>query len=257
MKMPTKPYTITTICFIKMFGLKLEVFYVQQSGKKLIQKRNRIARLGRCRGQIPCLCLRISEKYLRIQTLELNFFHYTQYYSPINLKSLLLMPISYRRHGIPVRLRTYFLPIVANYSKWIESQKQILDEKRDSGDVNDRLKSIGDKNLQECIVTNKRIHNGIDFLKSNERARTAFCFMNAVMNDKRTNEEGESLNWREFQMAFILQSLRGVSGESKDEQSLIDVLWFPTGGGKTEAYLGIVIFAMAYRRLMADNETSQ
>ena len=154
----------------------------------------------------------------------------------------------------PSEIENILSPIVANYSKWIESQKQILDEKRDSGDVNDRLKSIGDKNLQECIVTNKRIHNGIDFLKSNERARAAFCFMNAVMNDKRTNEEGESLNWREFQMAFILQSLRGVSGESKDEQSLIDVLWFPTGGGKTEAYLGIVIFAMAYRRLMADNE---
>ena len=154
----------------------------------------------------------------------------------------------------PNEIENILSPIVINYSKWIGSQKQILDEKRDRGDVSGRLKSIGDKNLQECIAANKRIRKGIDFLKSNERAKAAFCFMNAVMNDKRTNEEGESLNWREFQMAFILQSLRGVSGKSQEEQSLIDVLWFPTGGGKTEAYLGIVIFAMAYRRLMADNE---
>ena len=56
--------------------------------------------------------------------------------------------------------------------------------------------------------------------------------MNVVMNDKRLNEEGENLSWREFQIAFILQSLLGVSGESADERELADILWFPTGGGK-------------------------
>ena len=64
----------------------------------------------------------------------------------------------------------------------------------------------------------------------------------------------QKLNWREFQMAFILQSLRGVVGIDKEEQKTADVLWFPTGGGKTEAYLGITAFAISYRRLLFENE---
>ena len=139
--------------------------------------------------------------------------------------------------------------IPQNYRDWIESQKSILSENKNSGIIDERLKLIGDNNIQHCIDTNKRIEAGIDFLKTNEKARAAFCFMNAVMNDKRQHEENEFLDWREFQMAFILQSLKGVSGESEKEREITDVLWFPTGGGKTEAYLGIVIFAIAYRRL--------
>ena len=145
----------------------------------------------------------------------------------------------------PEDIELKLAPIEAGYSEWIEDKKGILAEL----EVSDTIKSRGEKNLQNCDKTRLRIRNGIDFLKSSEKARAAFCFMNAVMNDKRLNEKRENLPWREFQMAFILQSLRGVSGESEAERALADVLWFPTGGGKTEAYLGIVIFAIAYRRL--------
>ena len=55
-------------------------------------------------------------------------------------------------------------------------------------------------------------------------------------------------------MAFILQSLRGVAGEDQNDRNISDVLWYPTGGGKTEAYLGITIFTIAYRRLLPDNK---
>ena len=147
-------------------------------------------------------------------------------------------------------------PIVQNYSDWIKLQHESLDKDQQSGIINHELKNIGEKNLEECDNTNQRIKAGIDFLRTNERARAAFCFMNVVMNDKRSNEENESLYWREFQMAFILQSLRGVTGESQEERDVSDVLWFPTGGGKTEAYLGIVIFAIAYRRLSPSGKLS-
>jgi len=53
-------------------------------------------------------------------------------------------------------------------------------------------------------------------------------------------------------MAFILQSLKGVAGEDEEEKDTCEVLWFPTGGGKTEAYLGLSIFALGFRRLSQD-----
>lgn len=153
-------------------------------------------------------------------------------------------------------LETQLRPIEKNYQNWIKSQQKILDDEKENGIINDKLKEIGTENLDSCMQSRLRIGQGIDFLINNKSARTAFCFMNAVMNDKRVNEtkddqnpDGTDLKWREFQMAFILQSLRGVSGVSADERDLSDVLWFPTGGGKTEAYLGIVIFTIAFRRL--------
>lgn len=137
--------------------------------------------------------------------------------------------------------------ITAGFAKWIDGEGK----KVDGGGIPTGHRGAARKNLEECRDANLRIAAGIDFLKSDEKARAAFCFMNAVMNDKRRSEHGgENLMWREFQMAFILQSLRGVSGDSEAERMTADVLWFPTGGGKTEAYLGIVIFALAYRRLM-------
>ena len=141
-----------------------------------------------------------------------------------------------------------------DYFKWIISQRQELEEKLQSGELDKELYKQGNENLKLCEATKNRIKSGIDFLKENEKARAAFCFMNVVMNDKRNNEEKTNLSWRKFQIAFILQSLRGVSGDSKVDREKADVLWFPTGGGKTEAYLGIVIFAIAYRRLLPDDE---
>ena len=146
----------------------------------------------------------------------------------------------------PDRIEQELGAITTNFACWIDGEGKKVD------DVSfpPRFKDAARKNLEECRGTNLRICDGIDFLKSSEKARAAFCFMNAVMNDKRRSEHsGKNLEWREFQMAFILQSLRGVSGDSEVERSIADVLWFPTGGGKTEAYLGIVIFALAYRRL--------
>jgi len=149
-------------------------------------------------------------------------------------------------------IKTQLSSIKENYLDWIKSQKSLLDDEKESGAIDDKLKEIGNEKLRFCEESMQRIEQGIDFLIDNKKARAAFCLMNAVMNDKRVNETKDDLLWREFQMAFILQSLRGVSGESSDERDLADVLWFPTGGGKTEAYLGIVIFAIAFRRLTVD-----
>lgn len=149
----------------------------------------------------------------------------------------------------PGALASMLGSIVDQYSKWIHDQRDSLSKMSLGGG----LERIGNENLKQCEETCSRIQNGIDFIQGDERARAAFCFMNAVMNDNYRNQHNTNLSWREFQMAFILQSLRGVSGKSEMEREQADVLWFPTGGGKTEAYLGIVVFAIAYRRLSEQN----
>ncbi len=160
-------------------------------------------------------------------------------------------------------IKSQLSSIEKNYTNWIDDRKKTLDNEVQNKIIEPQLKEKGESNLRDCYSSRDRIKHGIDFLIENKKARAAFCFMNAVMNDKRVNEtknnanpDGADLEWREFQMAFILQSLKGVSGESKDERDLSDVLWFPTGGGKTEAYLGIVIFTLAFRRLSIDENQS-
>src|SRR6185503_10462083 len=55
--------------------------------------------------------------------------------------------------------------------------------------------------------------------------------------------------WRMFQLAFLLMNLRGVAEPGHNDREIVDLLFFPTGGGKTEAYLGLAAFMMILRRL--------
>ena len=94
----------------------------------------------------------------------------------------------------------------------------------------------------------------------------AFCFANKTINLQDEWKRGintganvylsdecdeDAFKWRAFQLAFILINLESIWNKDSKNKSVLDLLWIPTGGGKTEAYLGIMAFTMALRRLKA------
>jgi len=129
--------------------------------------------------------------------------------------------------------------------------------------------------MDHCSQILERLNDGVQTLASDENALDAFRFANRAMAmqrirsiyslSKRRGEEPDlaalsirkNRSWRPFQLAFMLLSLPALSNpEHKDRtdpsDAYADLLWFPTGGGKTEAYLGVAAFTMAIRRLQGD-----
>lgn len=127
--------------------------------------------------------------------------------------------------------------------------------------------------LDRCKEIKRRLEEGIAVLAdpANDRALAAFRFANRAMARQRIHSllalsqrrgEGKALadfevrmnrSWRPFQLAFILLSIPSLADplhkdRTKPIEAFADLLWFPTGGGKTEAYLGVAAFAMAIRR---------
>ena len=111
--------------------------------------------------------------------------------------------------------------------------------------------------------------------EKNDLALKAFRFANAVMAQQRihsifalSRRRGEKVevsdfdvrknrSWRPFQLAFVLLALPALADpmhgdRTKPVEAFADLLWFPTGGGKTEAYLGVAALAMAIRRMQGE-----
>ncbi|QBY55538.1 hypothetical protein [Cupriavidus oxalaticus] len=99
------------------------------------------------------------------------------------------------------------------------------------------------------------ISDGVDLLRKHEDLQRCFAWMNEVMG-RAIAMQGKSFDgWHLFQLGFILTQIRAVYErhcivhERQNVADTVDVLWFATGGGKTEAYLGIIAFTMLYARV--------
>ncbi|WP_459162092.1 helicase C-terminal domain-containing protein [Bradyrhizobium japonicum] len=90
-----------------------------------------------------------------------------------------------------------------------------------------------------------RVKQGIDLLREKADLRRGFCLMNRAMQ---ISARGRYFEWRPFQLAFLLANMRCLV-EPTEEATIVDIVWFATGGGKTETYLGLLITAALLDRL--------
>ena len=111
--------------------------------------------------------------------------------------------------------------------------------------------AVGRDSVHRCDRALARIRDGIDLLATDNDARLAFCFANRAISLQSQWVKGRVNPWFPFQLGFQLLNLAGVADRGHADREICDLLWFPTGGGKTEAYLGLAAFTMAYRRLKA------
>ena len=137
-------------------------------------------------------------------------------------------------------------PVINAYELWIESQRQAM------ATLSEIEKKQAQLHLDACETSLKRMADGLALLNTDSDVRLAFCFMNKAMHQQSVwKDSGNPLKWHLFQIAFILQCIRGTAVDNHPDRSLCDLLWFPTGAGKTEAYLGLASFAIALRRRKA------
>lgn len=115
------------------------------------------------------------------------------------------------------------------------------------------------REIAQTLVDNQRAAHvrmvaGVELLRTSHEARLAFRAMNLAIKSYLENTRGlVDPKWRPFQLAFILLNLRGLTDRLSDDRDIVDLLFFPTGGGKTEAYLGLAAYQIALRRLNNPN----
>lgn len=170
----------------------------------------------------------------------------------------------------PEELRSGLEPVADGYAEWLQTQEELAEK------LPEHLRPTAEEAVEEAWAVHAQLADGIDFLAHNPEAQRCFAFMNSVMADQRdrsqvsqnrAGDKGADLaaaeeavaakkadahSWRAFQLAFVLMQLRSLTEPSTLRRSgavpSVELLFFPTGGGKTEAYLGLAAFTFAIRR---------
>lgn len=147
-------------------------------------------------------------------------------------------------------IREALTPLTHAYEAWAQASESdpVLGDTIFRAPAQDALAEITD--------VARRIRQGIALLEDDPLARAAFCFANEAIarqsrwsKQVRALDDSEPNDWYPFQLAFILMLLPSTYDCSHEDRDVCDLLWFPTGGGKTEAYLGLTAFAIASQRL--------
>lgn len=151
-------------------------------------------------------------------------------------------------------------PLVDAYEEWIESQRKIHLPRTPLETTRDRL-------VARAAYAKKRMHEGIALLRDDEQVRHAFALANEAMHLQAMQADavredpryrgGAQPAWRLFQLAFVLMSLPSMADAKHPDRGTADLIYFPTGGGKTEAYLGLIAFTLILRRLRGANRPDE
>jgi superfamily II DNA/RNA helicase len=169
----------------------------------------------------------------------------------------------------------------ASYADWIQNEESEADK------LTEDDKKLGLENIENCRIIYQRMQKGIEYLENNDNAFRAFQLANSAIylqmyqNQRHFSKQKDGFeafertdspqytyqeyatkeypdphkipSWRPFQLAFILQCLPSFIDENSADRDLVDLLYFPTGGGKTEAYLALSALLIFWRRLQYPN----
>ena len=153
---------------------------------------------------------------------------------------------------------------VNDYEGWLINQKKI--------DTPNEYIAAKERILKRIERSISRMHLGIKTIVNNPKVFESFKLANLSMlmqmihasdfsKDIKNKDEKpfkqpdyfnsayNKYNWRPFQLAFFLLTVESLVNEESKYRNVTDLIWFPTGGGKTEAYLAVAAFEMFYRRL--------
>ena len=163
------------------------------------------------------------------------------------------------------------------YATWINGLSERVSTISDRGTATRHI-----ENCRRCL---KRMEEGVELLRNDADILLAFQLMNRAMLlqqlhynlplQKWVCEDGNTIHledpvevlpdasnpdtwygdksrygkWRPFQLAFVLMNLKSMAKRNCTDRSIVDLIWFPTGGGKTEAYLGLSAYTIFIRRI--------
>lgn len=164
-----------------------------------------------------------------------------------------------------------FRPLIDGYTEWLDGQRAIAEQ------LPEHLQEPSANAIAEAELAAARLREGVEYLGAQPQARQAFRFMNRAMRDQRIRSQvamrraaddsetiddavsaiegkgDEAASWRPFQLAFILLQIPALTDPAhpfrSGDAANVELLFFPTGGGKTEAYLGLAAYTFAIRRL--------
>lgn len=145
--------------------------------------------------------------------------------------------------------------LIDNYNSYIAEDENIFMPRQGNRQVEAGELISALSNFHELMRTYK---HGLESLKFNDKARIAFTSMNKVFYNYYKNKLGNNYNieeqpsWRVFQIVFIVSSIRSIVDET--DRDIVDVLHVATGGGKSEAYFGLIIFGIFYERLIGKGD---
>ena len=150
----------------------------------------------------------------------------------------------------PLEVLDGFVVSLKNYKAMWDA---VEDDLKAAGQMAELKEIQTDRATYDCEVA--LIAEGVELLRQHEDLRRCFSWMNEAMGTAIKLQGKPFDGWHLFQLGFILTQVRAVyerhcgKHESQNVSDIADVLWFATGGGKTEAYLGIIAFAMLYGRV--------
>lgn len=177
--------------------------------------------------------------------------------------------------------------LASEYENWILHRRQEIESR-----VEAHFRPAANRHLDACDKCLDRINAGIGLLRDSDKVRRAFRLANLAMllqqiatkqlktrplewdpaarkvrphgchrspwDIYKDGKESNSLgSWRAFQIAFLLMSLEGLCDGESEDREIVDLIWFPTGGGKTEAYLAAMAFYMFHERLIMTPEGNE